>query len=80
MKTRTMTMLPDAIRVNGTVWSATLPELIFEEYGSGGVVRRIRVKVRPIDVKEIARKLWELHAKYEQEARSISHCLKCEQT
>lgn len=75
MKTRTMAMHPDAIRVDGNVWAASLPELVFEEYGSGGVVRRIRVKVRPIDVQEIARKLWELHAKYEQEARSISQCL-----
>ena len=76
MTTRTMTVTPDQFSIDGQAWSAELPSLIVQEYHDGEIVKRVRIQMRPIDIEELASKLWELCAKYEQALKDMTSALK----
>jgi hypothetical protein len=75
MKMRGMVINPDSITVSGNAWGTALPELVFNTYKDGKITRRVRVPVRPVDLEDLARALWELHAKYQKAADDVKRQL-----
>ena len=76
MTTRTMNVQPDAISAQGSAWGTELPVIIIEQYEDGEISRRVRIQMRPIDIEEMARRLWEIRAKYAKALEDMTRALK----
>jgi hypothetical protein len=75
MTTRTMTISADQVSVDGHAWNGQPLQLIVCEYDNGEIVKRVRIPLRPIDIEELASKLWEIRDKYAKAVADISAAL-----
>jgi hypothetical protein len=65
MTIRTMNLRQvDAVSAQGNAWGSDPPCLVFETYGDGEVSHRIKIYMRPVDIEELGRRLWEIRDKY----------------
>jgi uncharacterized protein (DUF302 family) len=78
MKTRAMNIQPDTIDTEGEAWGRELPCLVIKQYDNGKVVRKVSVQMRPVDIEDMARKLWDLRQKYENALNNMTRSLKGE--
>lgn len=76
MKTRTMTIALDQVTVEGAAWSRQPLQLVLCEYENAEIVKRVRVELRPVDVEELATKLWEVREKYAKAVKDITEALR----
>lgn len=78
-KIRTMRLDWNVCRIEGEAWGARLPLLIFEDYENGEVSKRVSIQMRPTDVADVARRLWELHSIYQIATDETRHALQGQQ-
>lgn len=78
MKTRTMNIDPQIVRQDGQAWGNSQPELILEAYEDGEVSHRVRVKLTPVLIEDIAMRLWEVRGKYAKALTDMTARLKGE--
>jgi hypothetical protein len=57
--------------IEGNVWGAQPPQLVLCEYDNGEIVKRVRIRMTPVEIEEIARNLWSLYEKYLKATRDI---------
>lgn len=76
MTTRTMTITADQVSVDGAAWDGNPLQLIVCEYDNGEIVKRVRIPLRPVDVEDLACKLWEIREKYAKAVADMTKALK----
>lgn len=59
-----MTVQADQFKIDGAAWGSEPLALVVEEYDNAEVVKRVRIPLRPVDIEDLARHLWEIRGKY----------------
>lgn len=76
MTTRTMTVTADQFSIDGEAWNGKPLQLVVCEYHNGEIVKRVRVPLRPVDVEDLAARLWEIHEKYAKAVKDMTEALR----
>jgi len=75
VKPRSMKIAMTTAAVEGAVWGAEPPELVLCEYENGEVIKRVRIRMTPVEIEEVARNLWSLYERYLKATRDIHESL-----
>lgn len=72
---KSMNLIFHTAGIEGNAWGGHHPQLVLCEYDNGEVVKRVRIRMTPVEIEEIARNLWNLYEQYLKATRDIHGAL-----